>query len=210
MPNLTTCQTYSWSFQTSKIFKPTSLKKWIKIKAKKKSKSSSDWTTLNPLILKPFKPPKLPKALNLGGLEKCSEAHIDGDGALSSFHHRQVFTPFIFFSSYASFLLLLLPLPSFSLMQPSPPKKTRWHSYCSKIWHNVPIAPKIWTYSNDDNQDGEDDRTMTTMMMTKEGVNDPLPPPVNGCQQPNSLKLKLLVMAMASTTIIAIALARYQ
>ncbi len=61
MLNLTTWKNYSQSFWTFEIFELISLKKWIKIKIKRRSKNSLDWTPSNPLILNLFQASQTPK-----------------------------------------------------------------------------------------------------------------------------------------------------
>ncbi len=67
--------------------------------------------------------PKAPSSLpNLVGLEKCSRAHINGNGAVNSSHYQWVFIPifFVFFSFPLFFILYLLLFISTSPPPPPP------------------------------------------------------------------------------------------
>jgi len=96
----------------------------IKIKIKRRSKRSLDWTTSNPLILNLFQASQTPKGSELRRFKKMlqsphwSQWNFKLLPPLTSFH--SFFSVLMFFSS-PSFLLLFPP--PFSLLQLSPPKK---------------------------------------------------------------------------------------
>lgn len=87
------------------------------------------------------------------------------------------------------FLLLLLLL-FLCCNHCHPTKKIPRRSCRSKKCHSTPTTPKLCVHSNDDDQDGKDERTRTTKMMTREGINK-TPPLVNGCRQPSNLELRV-------------------
>ncbi len=112
------CWTWPFAKSIHEAFEPPKCPNlWVwknekKNKIKRRSESSLDWIALPPYPKAPFSLP------NLGSLEKCSKAHINGNGAISS-SHSSLLPFFSFFSFLSSFLSSLLSSLHFYLFSSS-------------------------------------------------------------------------------------------